>query len=349
MSDAECAAEVFEPLMAMLLETGPFASDVCAMSVCLVLFGADVSNELVRAALSAARRRGRDSRARHLDDVPTSSSSSLSRANGALDDAGIRAALGSLLRGNSPATKACARAAASTAAAPWLVRYVGSALHSVDFAVLEVRSEPRPPRPHAAASDLRARFENAGAAGALVDSAGRRVRPARRGVRARRTAVRNSPCSYALEHAPALAEAQVAPRGVRGSRRRLGRAAARSSSAPRERGRKLASRRVVVAAEVERLQPADWRRRPESRSRRAALQRKELELIDIDRETDAIAVAPTTPTCASRTLAGPTVRAFHVCDDRHLCFSASSVRRSSRRTSLDCATAAPSRAPSSAR
>jgi hypothetical protein len=308
LSDADCAREVHEPLMAMLLETGPFASDVNAMSVFLTVFGAapatavgDASNELVRAAVNTARRRGRDL-ALATSMIANELVLSLSRANGALDDGAIRAALGSLLRGNSPATKACRELLVYRCGA-WLVRYVGSALHQC-FAVLEC-DPAKATSPHAAASDL-VRLENA--AQQILSAillAGASDLPDEAYVLAAsvRIAVR-----YALElHLRSTA---------RRSRREAFEQSAsldrprRSSSAPRERGRKLASRRVVVAAEVERLRQQILSG-DKSLQSGAALQRKELELIDIDRETDAIAVAPTAYMRESH-FGRPDGRAFHV-------------------------------------
>jgi hypothetical protein len=302
MSDAECAQEIVTPLMDMLLETGPFASDVNSMAVFLTLLAPnDVSNDLVRAAVTTARRRGRDL-ALASAMIANELVLSLSHANGALDDGAIRAALGSLLRGNSPATKACRELLVFRCGA-WLVRYVGSALHQC-FTVLEC-DPAKAVSPHAAASDL-VRLENAAQQVlSAILLAGASDLPDEAYVLAAsvRVAVR-----YALElHLRSTA---------RKSRREAFEQSAslerprRSSSAPRERGRKLASRRVVVAAEVERLRQQILSG-DKSLQSGAALQRKELELIDIDRETEAIAVAPTAYMRESH-FGRPDGRAFHV-------------------------------------
>jgi hypothetical protein len=303
LTDLACAREVHESLTALLLETGPYAGETSSMTMLVTLLGSDASNDLSAATVAVARRRGRDL-ALAAALLSSELVASLTGAGGALDDAGIRNALGSLLRGNSSATKV-AREFLRFRCAPWLVRYVGGALGSSTEA-LEV-DPSKTASPEAAASDL-ARLENL--AQQVISSillAGASELPDEAYILAH--TVRNS-VQFALDmHVRSLKrmsrreafEASVAtqPRGRR------------SSSAPRDRGRKLASRRIVVAAEVDRLRQQIGAG-DRSAQTAAAMQRKELELTDIDRETDAIAVSPTTFLRESH-FGQPEVRAYHVC------------------------------------
>lgn len=308
LSDSECAREVHASLTALLLETGPYATETSAMSMLVALFGADASNELAAAATAVARRRGRDL-ALAAATLSNELVAFLASADGVLDGAGIRNALGSLLRGNSTATKV-AREFLRVRCAAWLVQHVGGAL-GASVAPLEV-DPAKAASPQAAAGDL-ARLENLSQQVlSAILLAGASDLPEEVFILAH--TVRNS-VQFALD--------QHMRSTARKSRREVFDAATatapeapttrgrRSSSAPRDRVRKLASRRVVVAAEVDRLRQQIGAG-DKSTQTAAAMQRKEIELTDIDRETDAIAVSPTTYMRESH-FGKPEARAFHIC------------------------------------
>ena len=309
LSDVECAREVHASLTALLLETGPYATETSPMSMLVSLFGADASNELASAAAAVARRRGRDL-ALAAAMLSNELVGFLTSAAGVLDGDGLRHALGSLLRGNSTATKV-AREFLRFRCAAWLVRHVGGVLGAAPLPQLEVNPD-QAASPHAAASDL-ARLENLSQQVlSAILLAGASDLPDEVFILA-----------HTVRSAVQLAIDQHVRATARKSRREVFDAATatapeapttrgrRSSSAPRDRVRKLASRRIVVAAEVDRLRQ-QISAGDKSAQTAAAMQRKEIELTDIDRETDAIAVSPTTYMRESH-FGKPEARAYHIC------------------------------------